>query len=60
MLDPYLQYQIETLFTGIPMYLVVIIAFIAGVIAWKFRTALAILGAVAVFLFASGYFVILY
>jgi len=60
MIDPYLQYQIETFFTGIPMYLVIIITFIAGIIAWKFRTALAIIGAIAVFLFASGYFVTVY
>lgn len=53
----YLQYQISDFFTGIPPEMAVIVLIVAAIIAYKFRTALAIGGAVLMFLLASGYLV---
>jgi hypothetical protein len=61
MFDPYMfQYQITSFFATIPQNIAVILFFIAGIIAFKFRTALAIGGAILAFLLASGYLVFIY
>lgn len=54
----YLQYRISNFFMGIPPELTVIVLIVAAVIAYKCRTALAVGGAVLMFLLASGYLVL--
>lgn len=54
----YLQYQLNTFFVSIPPELAVIVMIVAAIVAYKFRTALAIGGAIAAFLLATGYLVV--
>lgn len=56
MLDLYrLQYEVASFFASLPSEAVIIALVLVAIVAYRLRTAFAIVGAVCAFLLASGY-----